>query len=121
MAKKSNQSTNKSEQLVQFRHRDAQRIGNAVHAHETSRRGRNPSSLPRAAGGGEGGFRVALFTGVWHKSTLKVVRFVAATNETVTAENIFGSIAPATPSSLQRKVGICQEGTTWIVIAAECS
>jgi hypothetical protein len=125
MAKARQQSANQTEQLVQFRHREAQRIANAVAAHEARRRDRKPSFLPRAPGGGGGGgggaFRLALFTGAWLKGTLKVVRFAAATNETVSAQNVFGGIAPVNPSNMQRKVGIAQEGTTWIAIAAECS
>lgn len=101
---------------------DAQRINSAVRAHESGRGHRNVSKLPRGGGGGGGDtFRVALFTGAWLKNTPKVVRFSAATNETTSAQNIFGSIAAVAPNSLQRKVGLAQEGTTWIVIAAECS
>jgi hypothetical protein len=124
MAKARQQSANQTEQLVQFRHREAQRIANAVAAHEARRRDRKPSFLPRAPGAGGGAaFRLALFTGAWIKGTLKVVRFAAATNETVSAQNVFGGIAPVNPSNMQRKVGIAQEGTTttWIAIAAECS
>jgi hypothetical protein len=122
MAKARQQSANQAEQLVQFRHREAQRIANTVAAHEARRRDRKPSFLPRAPGGGVGGaFRLALFTGAWLKGTLKVVRFAAATNQTISAQNVFGGIAPVNPSGMQRKVGIAQDGTTWIVIAAECS
>lgn len=79
MAKERDKPANENEQLVQFRRRDAQRIANAVHAHETARRGRNPSRLPRAAGeGGEGGAAdaglvTATFLGSWLRTTGKIV------------------------------------------------
>lgn len=110
---------NKTEQVVQFRHKDAQRIASAVHAHETARRGRNPSTLPRAAGGGGGAFATARFTGAWSKDTLKTVTFIADTAATAVASNIFSNIA-APSGGGSRRCGLALEGTTWILIAAEC-
>jgi len=110
---------NKTEQVVQFRHKDAQRIASAVHAHETARRGKNPSVLPRAVGGGGGAFATARFTGAWSKDTLKTVTFIADTAATAVASNIFSNIA-APPGGGSRRCGLALEGTTWILIAAEC-
>ena len=112
---------NKTEQVVQFRHKDAQRIASAVHAHETARRGSKPSVLPRAVGGGGGGgaFATARFTGAWSKDTLKTVTFIADTAATAVASNIFSNIA-APPGGGSRRCGLAMEGTTWILIAAEC-
>jgi len=70
-----NDSSNSPDQPTSFRRRDAQRIASAVHAHETGRKPRSASSLPRAAGGGGGGGGVARgeFGGSWYKGQTKVV------------------------------------------------
>jgi hypothetical protein len=80
------QSGNQGEQLIQFRHRDAQRVANVVAAHEARRRDRKPSSLPRAAGGagGAGGVLRAQFSGSWFKGATKVV--VIQGEQTATAQ-----------------------------------
>lgn len=70
------QSGNQGEQLVQFRHRDAQRLANVLAAHEGGRRDRKPSMLPRAAGGGGGGgggIVTATFLGSWLRNQTVVV------------------------------------------------
>jgi hypothetical protein len=112
-------SANKGEQPVQFRQRDAQRIASVVHTVETARRDRNPSSLPRAVGGG-GSFATARFTGSWSKDTLKTITFIRDTAATAIASNIFSHIA-APPSGQTRRCAVALEGTTWILVAAECS
>jgi hypothetical protein len=59
---------NKIDQTVRFSTGDAKRIANTVRAYESGRRPRNPSTLPRAAGGGGGvasTIRLGQFTGFW--------------------------------------------------------
>lgn len=75
--KQRNQPSNRGDQPVTFRHSDAQRIANAVAAHEGGRRDRKPSQLPRAAGGGGGGseLRTATFLGGWLRGTYRVINF----------------------------------------------
>lgn len=109
---------NKTEQLVQFRHKDAKRVAAAVRAFETSRRGRNPSMLPRAVVGGGSAFATARFTGSWAKDTFKTITFLEDTASTAVASNIFANI-PA-PSVGSKRCAVAMEGTTWILIAAEC-
>jgi hypothetical protein len=101
-----------------FTQKDGQRVANAVHAFETSRRPRNPSVLPRAPGG-VGGFATARFTGAWQKGTLKTITFMVNTSNTAVATNIFSNVSA--PSSGQfRTCAVAQEGTAWVLIAAEC-
>jgi hypothetical protein len=64
---------------VQFSLDDAQRISRAVVDSERSRRGRKPSVLPRAAGGGGGAADRAQFTGSWFKGQTKVVTILSST------------------------------------------
>ena len=96
--KKAAEPANKGDRVVQFRHGDAQRIADAVHAFETSRRDHNPSTLPRAVGGGGGGGGVvdAYYYGAWNKGTIKVISFASDTTGTSTANaiNLFSSIQP---------------------------
>lgn len=108
---------NSGDETVTFRKSDAQRIANTVHAYESARRPRNSSVLPRAPGGG-GGVVTARFTGAWSKDTMKTVTFLVNTTETVSVTNIFSNIAP--PLGGYRRCAIAKEGTTWILIAAEC-
>lgn len=65
--KKKSTPANQGNQPVQFTRRDAGRVAKVVHAYEHGRRPANPSSLPRAAGGGGGGiqFRICQFSGPW--------------------------------------------------------
>ena len=97
MAKTRPTSANKGDQIVQLRYRDAVRINNAVLAHESGRRSRNPSALPRAAGaggGGEGGVATATFSGSWLHNTYKVV-YKTSSPSTATASvlNTLGDIS----------------------------
>lgn len=101
-----------------FTQKDGQRIANVVHAFETTRKGRNPSELPRAAGGG-GGFATATFTGAWSKGSLKTITFISDTSVTTIATNLFSNMSAPTSGS-SRKCAIAQDGTTWVLIAAEC-
>lgn len=105
---------------VMFKHADAQRIANVVHSHESSRRGRSASTLPRAPGGGGSGFATAKFTGAWAKDTLKTITFLANTTETAIASNITSHVPPLPESSTHRRCTVAQEGTTWILLTAEC-
>jgi hypothetical protein len=82
-----NIAANSAERPVQFREQDARRIAKAVHAYETSRRPRNPSSLPRAAGGGGGsGVVRGQFVGSWGKGQTKVVT-ISASGQTTYCNN----------------------------------
>ena len=66
MAKKKPTRPGDQSQPVYFTKKDAARIANVVHHHETSSRPRNPSFLPRAPGGGGGSpIRLGQFTGPW--------------------------------------------------------
>jgi hypothetical protein len=75
--KQRNQPSNRGDQPVTFRHKDAQRIAGAVNAHETGRRDRRPSQLPRAAGGGGGGANLmtATFLGSWLRHSSTIINF----------------------------------------------
>jgi hypothetical protein len=86
---------NSGDSPVQFRKRDAERINAAVLAKESSRRERNPSKLPRAAGGG-GAVEGVRFTGAWPQNTYKQVFYSFDTTNTSTASvlNLFCSILP---------------------------
>lgn len=82
---------------VMFKHTDAQRIANVVHHYESSRRPRNPSTLPRSpgssGGGGDGGgVRQATFSGGWPKHAKKQVVFASDTLSTASATNFLRSI-----------------------------
>lgn len=114
-------TANKGEQPVQFRHKDAQRIASVVHTVETARRNRNASVLPRAVGGGGGsvGVVTARFTGAWSKDTLKQITFIDDTAATAIASNIFSHIG-APPAGQTLRCAVAPNGTTWILIAAEC-
>ena len=107
---------------IMFRHADAQRIANAVHAHETSRRGRNPSTLPRAPGGGSGGgIRMARFVGGWPKGESKQVVFSSDTLSTANATNFLRSI-PHLNSAAYRTCFVYPSETeagTYVLINAE--
>lgn len=115
-----NQSANKTEQLVQFRLRDAQRINNAVLAHESGRRGRSPSSLPRAAGGGGGGgVEEVRFVGAWPQHTYKQVFYASDTTNTstVSALNFLCSILPAAG---YRRALVSLAGEDVVLVNAQC-
>lgn len=58
---------------VTFTFGDAERIGMVVKKSERERRGRKPSSLPRAAGSGGGSISTATFSGQWLKTSQKIV------------------------------------------------
>jgi len=115
------QPANKTEQLVQFRMGDAQRINNAVLAHESSRRGRSPSSLPRAAGGGGGGGGVeeVRFVGAWPKHTYKQVFYASDTTNTSTASalNFLCSILPAAG---YRRALVSLVGEDVVLVNSQC-
>lgn len=82
-------TTPQDNQQVQFNETDARRIAKAVKAHERSIRGKKPSRLPRAAGGGGGLIRLAQFTGSWRKESpynLKVVRLFVNRDQPLTGD-----------------------------------
>ena len=113
------QPSNKSEQLVRFRVRDAQRINNAVLAFESARRGRTPSTLPRAAGGGGGGIEEVRFVGAWPKNTVKQVFYASDTTNTSTAAamNFLCSILP---DPAYRLALVAPSGTTLVLVNSQC-
>jgi hypothetical protein len=97
--KQRNQPANRGDQPVTFRHSDAQRIANAVAAHESGRRDRKSSQLPRAAGGGGGGgdLRTATFLGSWLRHSSTIINFdghnfAAASTNTASCVNFLFSI-----------------------------
>lgn len=85
--KKSSVPANKTDQPVQFRAKDAQRIASVVHEVETGRRQPKGSWLPRAfsGGGGSGGIREATFCGAWPKGQKKTVILGVGGSSTSTA------------------------------------
>lgn len=90
---KKNSGGNNGDQPSQFRVRDAQRIANVVHQVESARKGRNPSTLPRAVGGGGGdGIKRVTFTGMWPINTEKVVTFSDNTAQTASVTNFLFNI-----------------------------
>lgn len=114
--KQSSVPANKTDRLVQFKLQDAQRIASVVHTVESERRGRNPSRLPRAVGGGGGGVTLVKFTGAWDINTLKTVTISPGTN-TIVAINLFANINPA-PCG-ERNAAIARSGTSFVLIAAQ--
>jgi hypothetical protein len=120
--RKDDAPANKAERVVQFRQKDAQRIASVVHTIETARKDAKTSKLPRAIGGSGGGtFATARFTGAWSKDTLKTITFLADTTETVNASNIFSTISLPSSGVTALRCAVALEGTTWVLIAAECS
>lgn len=116
------QSANKTEQVAQFRLRDAQRINNAVLAHESARRGRSPSKLPRAAGGGGGGgggLEEVRFAGAWPKDTYKQVFYASDTTNTSTtsALNFLCSILP---NAGYRRALVAAAGDVTVLVNSQC-
>jgi len=86
--------TNFGEKPVMFRHSDAQRISDAVNTVENTKRGRNPSRLPRVAGGGS--LTKAYFYGGWLSQAVKQITFAADTTSTAACKNLFSSVSPGT-------------------------
>ena len=114
------QPANKTEQLVQFRLRDAQRINNAVLAHESTRRGRMSSTLPRAAGGGGGGgIEEVRFVGAWPKNTIKQVFYASDTTNTSTASAL-NFLCSILPNPAYRMAIVAASGTTLVLVNAQC-
>lgn len=114
--------SNSGEQLVQFRKRDAQRISDAVLAHESARRGRTPSALPRAFSGGGGAIEEVTYEGAWPEGTIKQVAYAYDTTNTSTASalNFLCSILPGPSSPGRRRALIASVGTTMVLVNAQC-
>ena len=114
------QPANKTEQLVQFRLRDAQRINNAVLAHESARRGRMSSTLPRAAGGGGGGgIEEVRFQGAWPRNTYKQVVYASDTTNTSTA-SAMNFLCSILPDVNYRTALVAPSGTTLVLVNSQC-
>jgi len=115
---------NKTEQVVQFRHKDAQRIASAVHAHETARRGRNPSTLPRAAGGGGISLRVGKTTATWTKGTVATIPLWeegTPPNETESNSSLEGCVNKWADVAGDKWVGMMRgPGGVHYLVVAEC-
>jgi hypothetical protein len=94
--RKSTKERGNGQAPVTFRHQDATRIAKTVHAYESGRRDRKPSTLPRATGGGGGGIEEAYFTGGWLKGAVKQITFApdgqSTTQSTAQAINLIRSI-----------------------------
>jgi hypothetical protein len=125
MAKARSQPENLGEQPVQFRHRDAQRIANAVAAHEARRRDRKPSELPRASGGGGGGLTLGKVTAAWNKNTLRQVIVHDQGNalfESTSAPPAFvnGVVNKFANVEADKWVMIGEANGRWYLVSAEC-
>jgi len=121
MPKARQQPVNQTEQLVQFRYSDAQRIANVVNWYEGHRKERLPSRLPRASGAGASEvFKVCTFSGAWAVGQSKTVTFlgVTATPNTVTATNLFANVPAPSGSG---HCAVARYGAAWYLIAATCS
>jgi hypothetical protein len=116
---------------VTFTFGDAERIGHAVKKSERERRGRKPSTLPRAAGSGGsgggsgGGVEFATFAGSWFKGTYKTITLLPGT-ATASAYNSLSSIA-GTGSGRNCTVSVFPgpgpsgEEDEYRLVSAECS
>jgi hypothetical protein len=105
-----------------FTQKDGQRVANVVHAYETSRRGRNPSQLPRAPGGG-GAVVEAFYVGGWVKGASKQVTFTSDTMVTALAYNMIRTVAVPYTNSTARlcTVSLRSDGSgAYILINSEC-
>jgi len=125
-------SGNWGKKAVQFTLQDAQRIAEAVQGHERGRRGRKPSTLPRAAGGGGatesgGGVAFATFSGSWFKGTYKTISlFLPSGPATASAYNSLSNIAGTGPNrnctvSVFPGPGPSGEENEYRLVSAECS
>jgi hypothetical protein len=102
---------NHGDHPVQFKYNDAQRIANVVGKVEGARRGRQNSTLPRAAGAGGGSpiQRANWITApgqVWRQGSSQTVTLAEDTTQTVSATLVFRSM---TSSSFVVSLAI----TTW--------
>jgi hypothetical protein len=119
MAQKPDGKSARTERVT-FTRPAAERIAKVVRAVEGGDRD-TPGIYFGSAPGGVAGktFRVCTFTGAWSKNSAKVVTFKnqTSTPNTVSATNLFASIATAAGS---RNCAIAKDGTAWYLIAAEC-
>ena len=105
-----------------FTQKDGQRVANVVHAFETSRRGRNPSHLPRAPGGG-GAIIEAFYAGGWAKGASKQITFTSDTMATALAYNMIRTVAVPYTSATARLCTVAprSDGSgAYILINSEC-
>jgi hypothetical protein len=115
---------------VTFTFGDAERIAQAVKKSERERRGRKPSSLPRAAGSGGGGgsgggVEFATFAGSWFKGTYKTVTLLPGT-ATASAYNSLSNVAGSGAGrnctvSIFPGPGPSGEEDEYRLVSAECS
>lgn len=121
--KKKDVAANKGDRIVQFKHADAQRIASVVHEVESARRGRNPSKLPRASGGGGGVFE-ASFCGAWPKGEIKQITLSGGSTSTANAINSLCSIQPVnTGENYTRLCYVTRNGSDaaeYALLNAEC-
>lgn len=121
--KRSSTPANKGDRYGQFRSKDAQRIADVVHIVESTRRGRNPSKLPRSFGGGGGGsgVEVATFCGAWPKGQSKQIT-ITASSATAVAINFLCSIQPIASESNYTRLCIVATGDSedYFLVNAEC-
>jgi hypothetical protein len=122
-------SGNWGTKAVQFTLQDAERIAAAVQSSERGRRGRKPSTLPRAAGGGGqasgGGVTFATFGGSWFKGTYKTITLLPGT-ATASAYNSLSNIAGTGAGrnctvSVFPGPGPSGEEDEYRLVSAECS
>jgi hypothetical protein len=113
-------SVNQGDQTIQFRKQDAQRIAATVYAHEAARRGRNPSTLGRSAGGaGGGGIDEVRFVGAWPVDTEKQVFYASDTTNTSTASAL-NFLCSILPDPGYRRALVATSGTTLVLINSQC-
>jgi len=107
--------------FVSFSRGAAQRIAKVVRTVEAGDRSQPGLVFDHPMPGGSKVFRVCTFTGTWAKGTSKTVTFKSTTStlNTAVAQNIFVNVG--TTASAARNCAIAKDGTSWYLIAAECS
>ena len=104
---------------VDFTRGAAERIARVVRTVEQGSRDESPLTFSVVETPGKV-FRVCRFTGAWPINSSKTVTFrnKTSTPNTVTAVNLFASIAEPTGTA---SCAIARDGSAWYVIAAQCS
>jgi hypothetical protein len=115
---------------VTFTFGDAERIGHAVKKSERERRGRKPSTLPRAAGSGGGGGGVVLagqYLGAWPKGQSKSVTItdIGVTFTAATTVSVMNRLADIMPAEMLGATRVCYvflsevNAASWSLVNAE--